>query len=358
MSRIAILNRANLLHNVQVIKQQAANSKLIVMVKANAYGHGIRSVAKSLDGVVDMFGVACIDEALILRDIGIKTPIMLAEGVFAANELVLAAIKQLHVVFHHQAQLDWLQQVILPLPLKAWIKVDTGMGRLGFALEEFPKVYNQLEQHDNIIKPLGIMSHFACAEQIAHPLNVKQIERFQHIYQNYRGEYSFCNSAAIWNFPDHHHTYIRPGISIYGASPFKDKSADDLGLKPVMTLQSNIIAIQTKKAGDTIGYGAHYICPNDMQVAVVAFGYGDGYPRNMQNNAPLLVRGKICPLIGRVSMDMITIDVSDCKEAQVGDQVTLWGEGLPINALENYTDHISYDLLTAVQNRVKFYWTL
>lgn len=357
-SAVAILSTPHLLHNVAVIRKAAPHSKLIAMVKANAYGHGLRSVSLRLEGHVDMLGVASIDEALALKKINIQTPILLAEGVFEAHELEIAMREKFHVVFHEKTQLDWLDQTSLKEPIDAWLKIDTGMGRLGFSLEDAKKVYPFLKEHPKV-KTLQVMSHFACADTPEHPLNRIQINRFDSFLKATKAKnVSFCNSAALFAFPEWQQDYVRPGIALYGGAPFAEEPALSLGLKPVMTLKTKLISIKHLKRGDTIGYGAHYSCVEDMPIGVVAFGYGDGYPRAAENGTPVLVGGKRCALAGRVSMDMMTVDLRNYPEALVGDEVILWGEGLPVEDVARYTPHISYDLLAGIQNRVRFEWVL
>jgi len=363
MSRtaVAILSTENLLHNLKVIKGKAPESKVIAMVKANAYGHGLRSVSSRLEKYVDMLGVASIDEALALRKVGIQIPIILAEGVFEPNELLVASTEGFHVVFHEEIQLQWLANLSCPLPIQAWIKVDTGMGRLGFSLENASQYYDQLSNSRQIAHPIRIMSHMACADDASNPLNKQQISAFQTFIQNVsqKGptEASLCNSAGVFQFPECHYNFIRPGIALYGASPLLNKTAEELNLKPVMTLQTSLIATKVIKRGSPVGYGARYICQSDLPVGIVAFGYGDGYPRTTKDGAPILVNNTKCQLIGRVSMDMIAVDLSPCPTAKVGDPVILWGNDLPIEEVAKFTDNVSYDLLTGVQNRVKFHWT-
>ena len=363
MSRtaVAILSTENLLHNLKVIREQAPKSKVIGMVKANAYGHGLRSVSSRLEKHVDMLGVASIDEALILRKIGVQIPIILAEGVFEPNELLVASTEGFHVVFHEEMQLQWLSNLSCPLPIQAWLKIDSGMGRLGFDIAKAPGFYEQLSKSPQIAQPIRIISHMACADDAAHPLNLQQIRSFNSFIEKVSNtepiEFSICNSAGIFQYPDSHHHYVRPGIALYGASPIQGKTAAELNLKPVMTLQTSLIGIKTMSKGSTVGYGARYTCPEDMPVGIIAFGYGDGYPRTARDGTPILVNNTRCKLVGRVSMDMIAVDLRTCPEAKVGDPVILWGNDLPIEEVAAFTDNVSYDLLTGVQNRVKFHWT-
>lgn len=355
----AILSTENLIHNVVTLKKKVAPARVIVMVKANAYGHGLRSVALRLARHADILGVASIDEALALRKMGIKTPIMLAEGVFEAQELVVASAEHFHVVLHAPHQVAWLNERKLPCPLQVWIKVNTGMGRLGFLPEQVPGIYRDLQNNASVHPRIGIMSHFACSETLDHPLNATQIQAFQNLLPLLPGvsPVSLCNSGGLLNFPDLYYDYVRPGIVAYGLSPIEGKTGQDFGLKPVMTLQSNLIAINTLPKGASVGYGGRYTCAQETRVGVVAIGYGDGYPRSARDGTPTLIGGKICPLIGRVSMDMLTVDVSDCPHAKVGDCVTLWGEGLPVETMAVYTSEVPYSLVTGVQHRVRFIWT-
>jgi alanine racemase len=363
MSRtaVAILSTENLLHNLQVIKEKAPRSKVIAMVKANAYGHGLRSVSARLEKHVDMLGVASIDEALALRKVGIEIPIILAEGVFEPNELLIASTEGFHVVFHEEIQLQWLSNLSCPLPINAWLKIDTGMGRLGFDINKAPAYFDQLAASRQIAKPIRIMSHLACADDPSDPLNQQQIKAFQEFKQKIAAkgasEYSLCNSAGTFEYPECQLDYIRPGIALYGASPLINKTAAELNLKPVMTLQTSLIARKDVAKGSPIGYGARFVCPDNLPVGIIAFGYGDGYPRTTRDGAPILVNNTKCKLIGRVSMDMIAVDLSACPTAKVGDPVILWGNDLPIEEVAEFTNNVSYDLLTGVQNRVKFHWT-
>ncbi len=359
MSRtaLAILSTDHLLHNLRIIQRRVTPAKIIAMIKANAYGHGLRSVALRLDQEADMLGVASIDEALALRKIGIKTPILLAEGVFEANGLIVASEEKFHVVFHNAAQIDWLEKSKLPLPLQSWIKVNTGMCRLGFNVSQAVSYYKRLIKHKKIAKPIRVLSHLACADQIDHPLNYEQIQSFSRLTRQIKSEFSLCHSAGIFHFPEHYYDYVRPGIALYGVSPIPGQSAESLNLRPVMTLQTNLISVQNRPKGANIGYGARYQCPEDMPVGVIAFGYGDGYPLTAKDGTPIRVNQTECQLIGRISMDMMSVDLRRCPNAKIGDPVILWGNHLPVERVAAHTENLSWDILTGVQNRVKFLWT-
>lgn len=354
---VALLSK-NLLHNVSVIKSLLSpNTKTVAMVKANGYGHRIDLLSKALDGVVDMLGVASIDEALRIRASGVISPILLAEGVFEKEELYTASLENFDVVIHNENQLAWLEDIKLTNPLNIWIKIDTGMGRLGFDLASANDAYNRLIASNNAQKPLVIISHFACSDDKLNDLNYKQIENFRAFSSNKNAKLSICNSAAIFNFPELHHDYVRTGLAVYGVSPMNNIEASKLRLKPVMTVRSDIISIKKLKKGDAVGYGARYICTEEKIIGVVAFGYGDGYPITAKDGTPVLVNGKKCPIIGRVSMDMIMVDLSSHDNVKIGDAAILWGEGLPIEEVVTHTNNITWDILTGMQNRVKFIWT-
>ncbi len=353
---IANLSKANLFHNLEIIQNQVPKSKITAMIKANAYGHGIVEVAKILEDKVYSLGVARIDEALKLRNAGIKTPITLAEGVFTAEDLMVASLQNFHVVFHNQNQIFWLKNSKLPKSITAWIKINTGMNRLGFNNEDGKIAYQILENHLDVEKPIGVMSHFAYADEPAHPLNEKQINDFENFTKDLPVIKSLNNSAGIFGFKNSSYDVIRPGLALYGASPLNNTSAISLNLKPVSTIKTSLIAIHDLKAGDTVGYGTRYICKNNIKIGVAAIGYGDGYSRTILDGASVLVNGKKCNLAGRVSMDMITIDLTNSPEAVIGDEITLWGEDLPIEDIIKYSSCSAYDLFCGIQERVKSIW--
>ncbi|ETZ07228.1 alanine racemase [Holospora obtusa F1] len=350
-----ILSSQNLLHNLSVVRARHPVCKVMAMVKANAYGHGIRGVARILDDHVEYFGVASIDEALALRDAGIKTSIVLIEGVFCASEFSLIHQHNISVVFQSLEQWQWFQQA--PVPLKAWLKIDTGMGRLGFDLLQAELVYKEMLQHNAIEKPLGIMSHFACADILGHPLNTLQYQAFSEFVSQKSVIKSLENSSAILISEDRTISdVLRPGLVLYGCSPFPEYSADFFGLKPVMSLKSKLIRVFMGKAKQTLGYGGRYVCKHSIPIGVVAVGYGDGYPITVRDGAPVLVNNVLCEIAGRISMDMLTIDLRAMSSAKVGDPVTLWGEGLPLEELAQYTQQHVWSILTGIQNRPKSIW--
>ena len=353
----AVLSTENLLHNLEVIKKQSGNRKVIAMIKANAYGHGLRSVAMRLDGKVSSFGVASVDEALALRKVGVKSSITLMSGAFEPEDLLIASEQDFPLIFHEQQQIDWLNKTKLSKPIKIWLKIDTGMGRLGFNVSKAREAYDALSNNKQVIQPIGIISHLACAEEIDNPLNQTQIKEFKNFVKDLPGPKSLANSAAIFNFTDDLYDVVRPGLSLYGMSPIPNKTAKELNLKPVMTLQTKLVSVSQFRKDDHIGYGGRFICPEDMPIGVIAMGYGDGYPRTVQDGTPVLVNDKRCAIAGRVSMDMAMIDLRNCPSSQVGDPIILWGDGLPLEEIAPHTHNIPYDIICGVQQRVKFHWT-
>jgi len=353
MSRAAcaIIDLEALKHNLSRVKAFASSQKIIAMIKADAYGHGILRVATALEHA-DAFGVACLEEAQILRHAGIKNTIILMEGFFKADELTIIDQLNLDVVIHDSYQLEILNQIQLEKPLNIWLKIDTGMHRLGFSFEQAGEVWQQLSEHPNVAGEPKLMTHFACADDVESPLTKQQIQKFQKATQSIKAEKSLANSAAILEWPQTHGDWVRPGIMLYGISPFLASRGQFYDLKPVMTLQSEIIAIHPIKKGDVVGYGATWQAPEDMLVGVVAMGYGDGYPRHAPSGTPILVNNQRVPLIGRVSMDMLTVDLRTVIEPKIGMAVVLWGKGLPVEEIAEHADTIAYELLCGITRRV------
>lgn len=348
----AIIDLHAIRENYQEAKRKAASSKAFAVVKANAYGHGLLQVAQALVETADGFAVACVEEAQVLRQGQIESPILVLEGVMEPNEYASVCELSLEVGIHNQLQLDWLRQSAQK-PKCVHIKVDTGMHRLGFALEQVASVASELRQLG--IEKIELMSHFACADEPENPLNAQQLIRVQTLAPM-NLPLSLCNSAGIFSFSQAHYQMVRPGIMLFGGSPLLDKSAHELNLLPAMTLQSNVIAIHDIKAGESVGYGQGFVAQQETRIAVVAIGYGDGYPRGAQNGTPVLIKGKSYPLAGRVSMDMITVDISSSEQENVpvelGDMATLWGTGLSADEVAKHCDTISYELFCQVTNRV------
>jgi len=309
-------------------------------------------VARALEGA-DAFGVAAINEALELRTAGINKPIVLLEGFFRADELEPIAHHSLEVALHHLPQLEALEQFnSTALPVTVWIKIDTGMHRLGFHPEQVATVRERLLALGARIHLRGFMTHFANADDRNDLTTLRQLEQFNTAIASYPGERAIANSAGLLGWPQSHADWVRPGIMLYGASPFIGRTGAQEGLRPVMTLHSELIAVNALNKGDAVGYGGTWSCPEPMKIGVVAIGYGDGYPRHVPSGIPVLVNGKRVPLVGRVSMDMITVDLRSQPDACVGDPVVLWGEGLPVEEITESAGTISYDLLCRITRRV------
>jgi alanine racemase len=348
----AALDMAALTHNLAKLRQHAPHSKLMAVIKANAYGHGALAVARALSGA-DAFAVARVDEGVALREAGISQRIAVLQGFLCGEELALLARHGLEPVIHSLLQADILQAAALSQPVAVWLKLDSGMHRLGLSAEEFGECHRRLEQCQSVRQPPFLMTHLANADMLADPATSRQLDLFQDGVADLPGERSIANSAGLLAWERARAEWARPGIALYGVSPFPHRSGPDEGLRPVMTLRTRLIAIKPLKVGDAVGYGGDWVCHRPTRMGIAAIGYGDGYPRHARSGTPVLVRGQRVPLIGRVSMDMISLDLSDCSQAEVGDEVVLWGEGLPVEEIARYADTIPYVLLCNVTPRVR-----
>ncbi|MEN9432546.1 MAG: hypothetical protein RLZZ422_135 [Pseudomonadota bacterium] len=346
----ACIDLAALRHNYHYAKSLAPHSKATAIIKANAYGHGAVVVARALCDA-DAFGVACIEEALELREAGIKQPIVLLEGVFTPDELVLAAQYQLMIAVHCREHLLWLEQAKLSNRLSVWLKIDTGMHRLGFSPEQVPSTFARLQACKQV-KDITFMTHFARADELDSAATTLQIKQFNVATQGLSAPVSIANSPATLGWPSTRLDWIRPGIMLYGASPFDDSLEVSKVLKPVMTLESALIAVRELKAGESIGYGARFTCSEPTRVGVVAMGYADGYPRHAVDGTPVVVKGIRTRIIGRVSMDMLTVDLTAIPDATIGDRVELWGKQVLANEVAAHSQTIAYTLFTGITRRV------
>ncbi len=339
-------------HNLQQIKAQAPHSKIMAVVKANGYGHGLRQVAEHAVGA-DAFGVARIEEALQLRAAGIVKPILLLEGFYSPSDLPVLVTNNIQTVVHCAEQLEALEQAQLEAPVMVWVKIDSGMHRLGVRPEQYEAFVARLKACANVAKSLRFISHFGCADELESDVTPKQIEQFLRLTKACQGERSLAASAGLLAWPDSQLEWVRPGIIMYGVSPFSDNTAGDLGYKPVMTLKSHLIAVRDVKAGESVGYGATWTSQRDTKVGVIAIGYGDGYPRTAPNGTPVLVNGRKVPLAGRVSMDMLTVDLGPDGKDCVGDEAILWGAALPVEEVAQHIGTIAYELVTKLTPRVE-----
>lgn len=353
---VATISKSALQHNLSVVKQHAPHSKIMAVVKANGYGHGLLNVAHSLSAA-DGFAVLGVSEAIILREAGFKQTILLLEGVFQAQELASVASYGLDVVVHSSQQLNMLLHAQLVKPVHVHLKMNTGMNRLGFTPDNYIAAFNSLKSCDNV-SGITLMTHFATADK--NPGIEAPLALFQKTIQGLTQPVSMANSAAILRYPSLRADWVRPGIMLYGATTVSGVSAADFGLKPVMQLNSEIIAVQTIAAGQSIGYGNRFTAEKTTRIGVVACGYADGYPRHAgllgsqhPHGAPIAVAGKVTRTLGRVSMDMLFCDITDIAEADIGSPVELWGSQIPVDAVAEASDTVGYELLCAVSPRVQ-----
>ena len=347
---VADVDLAAIAANLGSVRRYARGANVLAVVKANAYGHGLMRI---LPALADADGLALIelDAAVALRAAGYTRPILLLEGCFDSAELEPIAQHQLDIVVHDEAQVRMLETTRLAARVRVYVKANTGMNRLGFAPADVPRVCARLEALPAGVE-IRLMTHFARADDddgIAEPL-----ARFERECAGLSYPRSLANSAGIVRFGEIGGDVVRPGIMLYGATPFAHRSAAVLGLEPAMTLRSQIIAIQSLAGGDSVGYGASFRAPHAMRIGVIAGGYADGYPRIAPNGTPVLVCGKRVPMAGRVSMDMVTVDLAAVPEARVGSDVVLWGEGLPVDEVAAMASTVGYELLCAVAPRVPF----
>lgn len=350
----AVVDLEAIRHNLGRVRELAPSARVMAVVKANAYGHGAVPVAKVLiQAGADALAVACLEEALQLRHAGIDASIVLLEGVLSAEEARVAATENLQIVIHAPWQLALLQALPATASPRLWIKLDTGMHRLGFGADKAQTVNAAVQTRTDWML-CGWMTHLACADELDSTMTQQQVGLFERALMGLPGNRSIANSAGLIAFPKSRSDWVRPGLMLYGASPFKNRSAADLGLRPAMHLQSRIIAIHDIAVGETVGYGGVWRSARASRIAVVAAGYADGVRRALPSGTPMLLRGQRVPMVGRVSMDMITLDVTAVPEAQVGDGVTLWGENLPIEEIATLAGTISYELFCGLTRRAHF----
>jgi alanine racemase len=352
LAAYAVLNLDALQHNLAKVREYAPKAKVMAVIKANAYGHGLSRVAEALQGA-EVFAVARVDEAIRLRQDGVENRIAVLEGFSCAEELNDILYYRLEAVIHAEHQLTLLKEVKSEKTFTAWLKLDTGMNRLGFDTAVFDQAYQQLQQSNVIEKPIHLMTHLANADDLQDTKTSDQLELFYKSVKKYSSELSIANSAGILGWPDALSDWVRPGLMLYGVSPFSGKMGAEFDLRPVMSLHSKIIAIKQVKPGDTVGYGGLWRCQKPTLLGIIAIGYADGYPRYAEHETPVLVNGIRVPLIGRVSMDMITVDLTDHPDSKPGDPVVLWGEDLPVEEIAACADTISYTLLCGITQRVQ-----
>jgi alanine racemase len=345
----AVIDLDALRHNYRLAKS-LSGSRALAVIKANAYGHGALECAQALAPEADAFAVACIEEALQLRAVGITQPILLLEGWFEASELPLIVEHQLWAVVHEQWQVEDLLAATLTEPLHIWLKLDSGMHRVGFAPQQYPLVWRQLQASSQVAS-LTKISHFSRADEPETGRTEEQITTFHSATSGLQGPVSLCNSSGILAWPQAHNDWLRPGIMLYGATPFDFPQTHADKLQPVMQLQSKVIATRELPTGEPIGYGSRFITRRPTRVGVVAIGYADGYPRQAPDGTPVLIDGQRSQLIGRVSMDMLTVDLTDLPHSGLGSAVRLWGAGLNASEVAAHAGTIAYQLFCNL-NRV------
>lgn len=335
-------------HNLHVVRAHAPGSKVMAVVKANGYGHGLLAAAQGL-AAADGFAVLGLEEGVFLRDAGFKQTILMLEGAFCASELPEASAAAISVVVHHDAQIVMLEQAALQKPLDVFVKMNNGMNRLGFRPEHYAAAIRRLSACPNVGQ-ITLMTHFATADEA--PGVAEPLARFRQVTRGFDYPVSLANSAAIFRHPETHADWIRSGIMLYGASAVAGVPAQAHQLRPAMTLSSEIIAVQDILPGESVGYGNRFTATRDTRVGIVACGYADGYPRHAPNGTPVIVADHMTQTIGRVSMDMLFVDLTDIPAAGVGSPVELWGSRLPVDAVAEKAGTIGYELLCALSPRV------
>jgi alanine racemase len=347
----AVIDSGALKSNLRALRGFAPQSRVVAVVKANAYGHGLVQTARAL-AEADAFGVARLEEGIALREAGVKQPVVLLEGIFTAEEVADAARSSFDLMVHNECQIELLEEARQVHPFVLWLKIDTGMNRLGFRPEEFAAALTRLQRLKVPPREIRLVTHLARADEKNDAMTREQLQRFKSAVRGQHFPTSIGNSAAILRWPDAHGAWIRPGIALYGVSPFADASAVSFGLRPAMTLETTVIATRRVTRGEAVGYGAAWHAERDTTIAILAGGYGDCLPRSLGNGSPVLINGQRAPLVGRVSMDMIAVNVDGIADVHVGSRGLLWGAGLSVEEIAAHAGTIPYELLCGVRQRV------
>jgi len=348
----ATIDIGALRNNLEVVRRLAPKSRVMAVIKANAYGHGLLAAARAL-GSADALAVARLSEALALREAGIKSPVVLLEGVLDREQLEAAATADLELVVHCAEQLELLKAAPAGVRFKIWLKLDSGMNRLGFKGDAFHSAHAALSVLPCVQAPFNLCTHLSSADLPELPTTAEQLMVFGAATRALPGERSIGSSAAILDFPDSHADWVRPGLMLYGISPFRGATGADHGLRPVMTLCARIIAVKDLAEGEQVGYGGDWTATRPTRLAIASVGYGDGYPRSAASGTPVLVNGERAGLAGRVSMDMLAVDVTEIQRpVKVGDPVVLWGDGLPVEEIALWAETNPYTLVCGISQRV------
>lgn len=357
---VAAIRASALQQNLAVARQAAPDCSVMAVIKANAYGHGLLETARILESA-DALAVARLHEAIRLRDGGVQAPLVCLSGFADADELALSRRHAVQPVIHAPYQIELLEQCAKGESLDVWLKIDTGMGRLGIGPDEARAAIARLTGPGDAVRCVGLMTHLACADVPGDDATIGQIQTFGGSVGGWQGDISIANSAGILGWPDctkvsKHLAYagrnwIRPGLMLYGVSPFDGRSAADLGLRPAMSLQARVISVRNLVAGQAVGYGSTWRADRASRVAVLGIGYGDGLPWRAAGGV-VAFDGVLAPIVGRISMDMITIDVTDSPQVNIGDNAVIWGDEVPVESVARQVGTIPYELLTGVTERV------
>ena len=351
-SRCAEIRHSAIQHNLERIRQLVPSSSVLLMLKANAYGHGAVNVAKALTHV-DAFGVATLTEGIELRQAGIQQAIVVMTGFLSEQEYHTLLEFELDCVIHDKFQLNIIESSDQRLQNRCWLKVDTGMHRLGLCPSDLPDVIKRLKKVGITSQQVIAITHLACSIDKSSLMNISQTRSFEEALVDYDFQKSIASSALVLNSPEIHYDWVRVGYMLYGGSPLSDISSAALNLLPAMTLRSQVVAVKRIIAGESVGYGATWVSEHSTYIAVVAIGYGDGYPRSAPEGTPVLINGVIFSLVGRVSMDLITVNLGSETDIKPGDDVVLWGEDLPIDTVAHHCGTIGYELMAQLTSRVE-----
>jgi alanine racemase len=355
MSRLATatIHLGALRHNLARVRAQAGDARVMAVIKADAYGHGLERVARALD-TADAYGVAAIADGQRLRAAGHRQRIVVLSGPDGLADLAEMRRLDLDAVIHHDSQLAWLATDHDRRPLRVWLQVDSGMHRLGFPAARMAEVHALLAAMPNVDDEVVLMTHFAASDEFDNPMTTRQIETFEHAATGLPGPRALSNSAGVLGWPGARGDWVRVGGLLYGLSVVEGKTGADYGYQPAMTLRTRLIAVNELAKGDRVGYAATWTAPEDMRLGVAAIGYGDGYPRSAGSGTPVRVGEVLTTIAGRVSMDLVTIDLRAAPGAGVGDEVTLWGPELPVETIAAAAGSISYELTCGMTRRVLF----
>lgn len=359
---VARIRSAALRKNLQRARLAAPDSPVLAVVKANAYGHGLTEVAACLDEA-DGFGVARLSEALRLRDAGVNKPVVVMSERLDVDDVAVARERGLQLIVHGDEQVELLAGLPSGPSISVWLKIDSGMGRLGLLPGQFRPALDRLQSSAAVDSNIVLMTHLACADERAGAATAEQLRLFGDTIGDWPGDVSIANSAGILGWPDAlapgpliryaGRNWLRPGLMLYGVSPFPDEAPADAGLEPAMILEGQLIDVRELPAGSRVGYGAEWKATRDSRIGVIDVGYADGYPWRTPGGTPVRIGDHAAPIVGRISMDMISVDVTDAPNAKIGDAVMLWGEHPHVADLAELAGTNPYELLTGVGNRVE-----